>query len=62
MARGIAFLQCACRTCSKRGIKAALENLRQAIDLDAGFWNLAKTNVDLDNIRQDIDFQTLIGQ
>lgn len=46
----------------QRDIKAASENLKQAIVLGAGFRNMAKTDADFDNIRQDKQFQALVGQ
>jgi len=46
----------------QRDLKAVLENLKQAIDLDVGFRDLAKTDADFDTIRQDKQFQALVRQ
>jgi hypothetical protein len=46
----------------QQNVKAALEDLQRAIDLDASFRDLAKTNADFDTIRQDRQFQEMIGQ
>jgi hypothetical protein len=43
-------------------MKAALENFQRAIDLDAGFRELVKTNTCFNNIRQDKQFQALVAQ
>jgi hypothetical protein len=43
-------------------IKAALENLKQAIDLDTNFRNMAKTDADFNDILQDQQFQALVEQ
>ncbi|MBD2121353.1 tetratricopeptide repeat protein [Trichocoleus sp. FACHB-262] len=51
----------ACTHSLKREVKAAIENLQQAIDLEAKFREDAKTDSNFDNIRQDKQFQILVG-
>jgi tetratricopeptide (TPR) repeat protein len=58
----VAYYNKACTYSLKRDIKSALENLQQAIDLNASFRDIAKTDADLDSIRQDRQFQVLLGQ
>jgi len=43
-------------------VKAALENLQRAIDLDADFREQARTNAAFDTIRQDKQFRALVRQ
>ncbi|MDF5709441.1 MAG: tetratricopeptide repeat protein [Nostoc sp. S4] len=42
-------------------IELAIENLQQAINLNPECGEMAKTNTDFDNIREDRRFQDLIG-
>lgn len=42
-------------------VKAALEDLQRAIDLDGSFRELAKIDVNFNSIRQNRNFQALIG-
>lgn len=58
----VAYYNKACTYSLQKDIKSALENLQQAIDLNASFRDIAKTDADLDSIRQDRQFQALVGQ
>jgi tetratricopeptide (TPR) repeat protein len=57
-----AYYNKACIYSLKKEVKAAIENLQWAIDLDAKYREKAKTDSDLDNIREDKQFQVLVGQ
>jgi tetratricopeptide (TPR) repeat protein len=46
---------------SKREVKAAIENLRRAFDLDTTLREVAKKDPHFDNLRQDKRFQALVG-
>ena len=58
----LAYYNKACVYSSKREIKEAIENLQRAIDLNAKLRDMAKTDSDFDNIRQDRQFRALVGQ
>ncbi|MCY7323192.1 MAG: tetratricopeptide repeat protein, partial [Phormidesmis sp. CAN_BIN36] len=45
----------------EKKVKEAIENLQQAINLDAKLRENAKTDSDFDNIRKDEEFQALVG-
>jgi len=56
----LAYYNKACVYSLKRDIKAAIENLQRATDLDAKLREDAKTDSDFDNIRKDKQFQALV--
>ena len=57
-----AYYNKACAYSLKREVKAAIENLQRAIDLDAKYQEKAKTDSDFDNIRKDKQFHALVGK
>jgi tetratricopeptide (TPR) repeat protein len=57
-----AYYNKACVYSLKKEVKAAIENLQRAIALDATLRKNAKTDPDFDNIRQDQQFQALVGK
>jgi tetratricopeptide (TPR) repeat protein len=57
-----AYYNKACIYSLQREVKAAIENLQQAIRLDAKLRDAAKKDSDFDNIRQDRQFQALVGK
>jgi hypothetical protein len=46
----------------RKEVKAAIESLQRAIQLDAKLREAAKKDPDFDNIRQDQQFQALVGE
>ncbi len=56
-----AYYKKACAYSLKKEFKAAIENLRRAIDLYAKSREVAKTDSDFDNIREDKQFRALVG-
>jgi tetratricopeptide (TPR) repeat protein len=57
-----AYYNKACAYSLKREVKAAIENLQQAIHLDAKFREVAKTDSDFDNLRQNQQFRSIVEQ
>jgi tetratricopeptide (TPR) repeat protein len=57
-----AWYNVACANSILGNIDAAIENLQTAINLDAKYREMAKTDADFDNIRNDARFQALINQ
>jgi tetratricopeptide (TPR) repeat protein len=57
-----AYYNKACVYSLRREAKAAIENLQQAIDLEPKAREFAKTDHAFDNIRQDKQFQALVGK
>jgi tetratricopeptide (TPR) repeat protein len=52
----------ACAYADLGDVDQAIENLQTAINLDAKYREMAKTDADLDRIRNDVRFQMLIGE
>jgi tetratricopeptide (TPR) repeat protein len=58
----MAYYNKACVYSLRREVKAAIENLQRAIDLDAKYREKAKRDFNFKNIRKDRQFRVLIGQ
>ncbi|MCY7282766.1 MAG: tetratricopeptide repeat protein, partial [Cyanobacteria bacterium CAN_BIN43] len=57
-----AYYNKACAYSLKKEVKEAIENLKRAIQLDVNLRENAKTDSDFNNIRQDKQFQALVGK